>query len=146
MWRIIHMIRVSHSFPSIPWFFLPPPMAPPPSPPPIPPPLKNEAPHLKSRAPFQKKKQNKSETVINTCASLIKQHWKKMAEIPQKFSLGVFKILSEKWNNLLKMLYYLINLLKLTNIWHRKISWFHFTSCVIKMPCFIKKFCDKPVE
>ena len=31
-----------------------------------------------------KKNSEKLETVINTCVSLIKQHWKKMAEIPQK--------------------------------------------------------------
>ena len=29
-------------------------------------------------------KTQKSETSINKCVSLIKQHWKKMAEIPQK--------------------------------------------------------------
>ena len=54
----------------------------------VPYPLKNEAHPLKSKAPFQdmilRKKQKKLETVINTCASLIKQHWKKMSEIPQK--------------------------------------------------------------
>ena len=53
----------------------------PPPPPPSPP--------LKSKAPFQemilrKRKQKKMETVINTYVSLIKQHWKKMAEIPQE--------------------------------------------------------------
>ena len=46
------------------------------------------APPLKSKTPFQemipRKKQKKSGTVINTCISLIKQLWKKMAEIPQK--------------------------------------------------------------
>ena len=30
------------------------------------------------------KKKPKSETVINTCVSLIKQHWQKMAEIAYK--------------------------------------------------------------
>ena len=30
------------------------------------------------------KKTSKLEIVINTCITLIKQHWKKMAEIPQK--------------------------------------------------------------
>ena len=44
---------------------------------------------MKSKAPFQeiilrKRKQKKMETVINTYVSLIKQHWKKMAEIPQE--------------------------------------------------------------
>ena len=63
--------------------------------PPIPPPhgvapssLKNESLPLKSKVPFQemipRKKPKKSEIVINTCISLIKQHRKKMAEIPQK--------------------------------------------------------------
>ena len=38
--------------------------------------LKNLAsPQLKNEAPFQE---------LNTCVSLIKQHWKKLAEIPQK--------------------------------------------------------------
>ena len=33
---------------------------------------------------LEKKKKKKSENVINTCVSLIKQHCQKMAEIPQK--------------------------------------------------------------
>ena len=45
-------------------------------------------PPLKSKFPFQqmipRNKPTKSETIVNTCVSLIKQHWKKMAEIPQK--------------------------------------------------------------
>ena len=32
----------------------------------------------------RKKTKKKSENIINTCVSLIKQHWKKMVEIPQK--------------------------------------------------------------
>ena len=32
----------------------------------------------------RKKISQKMENVINTCVSLIKQHWKKMMEIPQK--------------------------------------------------------------
>ena len=43
---------------------------------------------MKSQTPFQetipRKKPEKLETVINTCVSIIKQHWKKMTEIPQK--------------------------------------------------------------
>ena len=31
-----------------------------------------------------RKKPQKSEIVINTCDSLIKQHWEKMTKIPQK--------------------------------------------------------------
>ena len=37
-----------------------------------------------SRKLFLEKNPEKLETVINTCVSLIKQHWKKMAEIPHK--------------------------------------------------------------
>ena len=53
------------------------------------PPLKNEAPHWKVKHPsrkliIEKKPQKKLETVIVTCVSLMKQHWRKMAEIPQK--------------------------------------------------------------
>ena len=60
------------------------------------PPLKNEAPpesekqthHWKAKRfqgnDSQKKSHEKWETIINTCASIIKQHWKKMAEIPQE--------------------------------------------------------------
>ena len=61
-------------------------------PPPICPPLKSEAPQPEKQPPLRivKRtplpgndfKKKKSETVIKT--SLIKQHWKKMAEIPQK--------------------------------------------------------------
>ena len=45
--------------------------------------LKMKPPPLKSKPPLPEKKQ-KMETIINTCVSLIKQHWKKMAKIPQK--------------------------------------------------------------
>ena len=52
------------------------------------PPFKNEVPPLKSKPPsrkwFLEKNPEKLETVTNTCVSLIKQHWKKMAEILQK--------------------------------------------------------------
>ena len=45
-------------------------------------------PPLKSEAPFKemipRKNPEKSETVINTWVSGIKQHWKKMAEITQE--------------------------------------------------------------
>ena len=44
-------------------------------------PFKNELPS--SRKWFLEKNK-KLKTVINTCVSLVKQHWKKMAEIPQK--------------------------------------------------------------
>ena len=33
---------------------------------------------------LRKKKPEKLETVINTCVSIIKQHWKKMVEILQE--------------------------------------------------------------
>ena len=61
------------------------------------PPLKNEAIHicktttvpLKSEVSFQKmipkKTSEKSETLINTCVSIIKQHWKKIVEITQEY-------------------------------------------------------------
>ena len=51
--------------------------------------LKMKPPPLKSKTPFQDMITRKKllETVINTCVSLIKQHWQKMAEI------GAFKIL-----------------------------------------------------
>ena len=46
--------------------------------PPIPPPKK------KKKKENLEKKFKKSETAINTCVSLINQHWKKMAEILQE--------------------------------------------------------------
>ena len=61
-----------------------------------PPPLKNDPPlltekqttPLKSEAPskkwFLEKNTKKLESVINTCVSIIKQHWKKMAKIPEE--------------------------------------------------------------
>ena len=46
------------------------------------------SPHWKVKPPsrkwFLEKIQKKSETVINTCTWIIKQHWKKIAEIPQE--------------------------------------------------------------
>ena len=51
-------------------------------------PSEKEPPPLKSEAPFQeiipRKNLEKSDAVINTCVSVIKQHWKKMVEIPQE--------------------------------------------------------------
>ena len=54
-------------------------------------------PQLKNEAPFQEviprtKKSEKSETAINTCVSLIKQHWKKLVEIPQKHDFLTWSI------------------------------------------------------
>ena len=40
----------------------------------------------------RKKIQKKWETIINTCVSFIKQHWKKMAEIPQKHDFLTWSI------------------------------------------------------
>ena len=39
-----------------------------------------------------RKKNPKSEIVINTCVSLIKEHWKKMAKIPQKHDFLAWSI------------------------------------------------------
>ena len=41
---------------------------------------KNSVSHFTS----QEQNPEKSGTVINTCVSIIKQHWKKMAKIPQE--------------------------------------------------------------
>ena len=53
-----------------------------------PPHVKNNPSPLKSEAPSQemipRKDSEKQETVINTCLSIIKQHWRKKAEIPQE--------------------------------------------------------------
>ena len=40
-------------------------------------------PHAEVKPPFEEMIPGKK-TVTNTCISLIKQHWKKVAEIPQK--------------------------------------------------------------
>ena len=39
-----------------------------------------------------RKNHEKLETVINTCISIIKQHWKKMAEIPQEHDFLTWSI------------------------------------------------------
>ena len=72
---------------------------------PPPPAHKNEAPNWKTPPPpphwkvkppskkwFLEKNQKKSETVINICVSIIKQHWKKMAEIPQECNFFTWSI------------------------------------------------------
>ena len=64
---------------------------------------KNEAPTEKQPPPYWKvkppskkwfleKKPKKSETVINIRVSIIKQHWKKMAEIPQECNFFTWSI------------------------------------------------------
>ena len=93
-----------HSYPMI--FFETPP--PPPSKPMAPygvlSPLKNEAsPIWKSNSPqwkvkppsrkwFLEKNPEKSETVINTCVLIIKQPWKKTAQIPQEHDFLTWSI------------------------------------------------------
>ena len=71
----------------------------PPAPPSKPmksPQLKNKPPALKSEVPFQEiiptKNPYKSETVIKTCVLIIKQQWKKMAEIPQEHDFLTWSI------------------------------------------------------
>ena len=53
-------------------------------------PTENQFP-LQSKTPFQemipKKNSEKLETVINTCVSLIKQHWKKMENLLENIIL-----------------------------------------------------------
>ena len=40
-------------------------------------------------------------SVINTCVSIIKQHWKKMAEIPQEHDFNTFdSIIKQRWKNM----------------------------------------------
>ena len=51
---------------------------------------------IEKLSPFQeiipRKNPRKSEAVINTCVLLINQHWKKMAEIPQKHDFLIWSI------------------------------------------------------
>ena len=73
----------------------------------LPPHLKVKSPRLENKplhwkAPYEEiplmkkwlleSNPEKSETVINTCISLIKQHWKKVAEIPQIFDFLTWSI------------------------------------------------------
>ena len=66
--------------------------------------MKSPLPKWKVKAHFQEmiltKKNPKSETVINTCASIIKQHWKKMKNLI--FSFEALKFSYEKRNSLLE--------------------------------------------
>ena len=57
-----------------------------------------------SRKLFLEKSTEKSETVINTCVSIIKQQWKKMAEIPQECDFLTWSIQNfvKKVNSLLE--------------------------------------------
>ena len=45
-----------------------------------------------SRKLFLEKNPEKSETVINTSVSIIKEHWKKVAKIPQKHDFLTYSI------------------------------------------------------
>ena len=72
------------------------------APPPFPPlkkegpPSEKQPPHWKVKLPsrkwFLEKKPPKLETVINSCISVIKQHWKKIAEIPQECDFFTWSI------------------------------------------------------
>ena len=60
-------------------------------PPPPTTPIWETNPPLKSEAPFQEMipRKKPQQTVINTCVSIMKQHWKKMAEIPTNVILSL---------------------------------------------------------
>ena len=52
--------------------------------PPLPPGIKTDALQASFKEMIPRKGPEKLECVINTCVLIIKQHWKKMAEIPQE--------------------------------------------------------------
>ena len=119
----------------------------------VPPHLKMKPP-WKSKAPFHeiipRKKPKKWKTVINTCVSLIKQQWNKVAEIQQKrdFLTWVIQNFGRKVKQFGRKYYitwliYLAN--KLYNV--KKISWFHFMPCIMKN-CLVllRNFVKKSVE
>ena len=65
---------------------------------------------------LEKKTLQKSQTDINTCVSLIKEHWKKMTEIPQKhdFLTSSIKNFSGKVEQFVRK-YYITWLIDLPN-------------------------------
>ena len=95
-----------------------------------------------------RKSSEKLETVINTCVSLIKQHWKKVVEIPQKRDFLSCSILNfvRKVKQFARK--YITGLTELANkLYDIEKSWFHFMPCVIKN-CLVllRNLVNKPVE
>ena len=126
-------------------------------PPPPTPAHKNKAPNWKTTPPqwkvkppyrkwFLEKKPKKSETVINTCVSIIKQHWKKMAEIPQECNFFTWSIQNfvRKVKQFVRK-YYITRSIDLANKLYnaRKFLISFYPICYWKMSCFIKKFCKQ---
>ena len=68
------------------------------------------------------KSSEKLEIVINTCVSLIEQHWKKMVEIPQKrdfLSCGILNFIIKEKQFARK---YITWLTELANIWQKNLD------------------------
>ena len=117
-------------------------------------PLKNEVPpiwkqiaHWKVKPPsrkwFLEKNLEKSKSVINNCVSIIKQHWKKMAEIPQEHDFLTWSIqnfVRKTQTFLLENIILLYWLTWLTNYDMKKFLVSFYAMCYLKMSCFIKKF------
>ena len=84
--------------------------------------------HLSVKHPskkwFLEKKPEKSATVINNCVSIMKQHWKMMAEIPQERDFLTWSLQNfvRKVKVCSKLLCYLIDLAN--KLYHEKNSWF----------------------
>ena len=87
-----------------------------------------------SRKWFLEKNLEKSETVINICVSIIKQHWKKMPEIPQERDFLTWSIQNfvKKVKKFVRKIYITWLNAWLTNYMTQKNPWFHFTPFVIK--------------
>ena len=113
------------------------------------PPLKNEAPQTEKQSPtlksetssrkwFLGKNLEKSETVIDTCVSIIKQHWKKMVEIPQEHDFLTWSIQNfvRKGKQFVRK-YYITWLIDLTNkSWCRRILGFILCQVLLKIVLF----------
>ena len=146
IWRVTTIVGEHGDAPPIPWFFFE-----------TSPTIKIDAPNgtlsrlkngapptLKSKAPFQemilRRKQKKLETVINTCftnkTTLEKDGRNSTNMWLSKFQNSKFRKKSET------VFFGLAN-----KLYDRKISWFHFMSCVNKN-CLVllRNFVNKPVE
>ena len=106
---------------------------------------------LKSKAPFQEMiPRKKIGNIINTCVLLIKQHWEKMTEIPQKRDYPTWSIQNfvKKVKQFAKK-YYITSLTDLANKLYGAEEFLNFILCPVLLNIasfFLRNFSNRRVK
>ena len=102
---------------------------------------KQPPPHWKVKPPsrkwFLEKSTKESETAINTCVSIIKQHWKKKCKNSMKTWFSHLE--HSKFCEKIALVWFSFNWLGYQIIWHRKILDFILCQLLLKTLLFYKE-------